>query len=292
MAMSARFTSVRGTILAEKRGGARRTLVPDRVGSVVALVDSSQTVTVTYNYWPYGEIRSSTGTAHTPFRFVGNRGYYQNEGDVIYVRQRSYASKNARWLSVDPIRIGNHYQYAWSSPTTYVDPSGLHPCAVPCIACAPCAVDMFLVCSDCGTDACCWNKCVTGVWNELPWYIKLACGAACVGCIACFAVLAASAAVAACRPPVRPPGPSYPAPPARPPQQPTRAPRGPCPEGPATPWLACMGGCLLGCPVEASPRYVLCFIMCQAKCAKLGGAPPGHDIRRYKPSPGDWPSLN
>src|SRR5437588_9857996 len=72
-----RYTTINGEIIAEKRDGVRRLYVPDPLGSTVALLDSMQTQTDTFSYWPYGEERTRTGTTPTPFRFVGTAGYYR-----------------------------------------------------------------------------------------------------------------------------------------------------------------------------------------------------------------------
>jgi hypothetical protein len=71
MAMKARYTVINGEVIAEKRTGVRRLYVPNPLGSTVALLDNTQAKTDTFEYWPYGEERSRTGTTATPFRFLG-----------------------------------------------------------------------------------------------------------------------------------------------------------------------------------------------------------------------------
>src|SRR5262249_41188598 len=104
MPMKARYTVLDGEVLAEKRGGARHALVPDPLGSTVALLDSSQAITDTFAYWPYGEERSRTGTTATPFRFVGTLGYFRDAPARIYARARYLRSTVGRWLTPDPSR--------------------------------------------------------------------------------------------------------------------------------------------------------------------------------------------
>ncbi|MGI8922780.1 MAG: RHS repeat domain-containing protein [Fimbriimonadales bacterium] len=112
-------------MIAEKRGGVRRTYVPDPLGSTVALLDNTQTKTDTFTYWPYGELNARTGTTPTPFQFVGTLGYYA-ETNRNYVRSRFLQPATARWLSEDPLRDSWHwYAYCENSPLTQVDPSGL-----------------------------------------------------------------------------------------------------------------------------------------------------------------------
>ena len=42
-------------MVAQERGGVRHQLVPDPLGSTVALYDAAGTKTDTFSYWPYGE---------------------------------------------------------------------------------------------------------------------------------------------------------------------------------------------------------------------------------------------
>jgi hypothetical protein len=154
------YTVIEGEIISENRGGTERDYVPDPLGSTVALLDSTQTKTDTFAYWPYGEERSRVGTAATPFRFVGTSGYSRHSDSHIYVRARYLGCTSARWRTVDPYhmhkraglsnsrtasrdslnagrrasyltvaltstRIINNFAYSVNSPTNHVDPSGL-----------------------------------------------------------------------------------------------------------------------------------------------------------------------
>ncbi len=64
--MTARVTSANGRIVAETRGGVRKYHQHDALGSTIPLINDAGTVTDTYTYWPYGEIRTSTGTTVNP----------------------------------------------------------------------------------------------------------------------------------------------------------------------------------------------------------------------------------
>lgn len=57
MPMKARYTTIDGEIVAQKRNGVRKSYVPDPLGSTIALLDNTQTQTDTFAYWPYGETR-------------------------------------------------------------------------------------------------------------------------------------------------------------------------------------------------------------------------------------------
>ena len=98
------------------------------------MMDNTQTITDTFNYWPYGDIQSRTGTTATPFQFVGTRGYYKDSASINtkqYVRARHYEVAKCRWMTQDPIGFDgldwNVYRYVASNPKTWTDESGLKP---------------------------------------------------------------------------------------------------------------------------------------------------------------------
>src|SRR5258708_941623 len=115
MAMKTRYTTVNGEVIAEKRSGVRHEYVPDPLGSTIALVDATQAQTDTFAYWPYGEIRTRTGTTVTPLQYVGTAGYYRDSASRTYVRARMLNTQQGRWLTPDPIgfvgRDYNLYRY-------------------------------------------------------------------------------------------------------------------------------------------------------------------------------------
>jgi RHS repeat-associated protein len=133
MAMKTRYTTINGRIIAEKRDGVRKLYVPDALGSTAALANSTQTLTDTFSYWPYGEERLRTGTATTPLRFVGTAGYAQSASGSSYVRARHLSGRTAKWMTEDPwMSTSRHiasYVYARNSPTTLTDPTGLRVAA-------------------------------------------------------------------------------------------------------------------------------------------------------------------
>ncbi len=51
-----------GRIVGEKRGGVYHSHQHDALGNTIALINDSATLTNTYTYWPYGELRTSTGS--------------------------------------------------------------------------------------------------------------------------------------------------------------------------------------------------------------------------------------
>ncbi len=100
-------------------------------------------------YWPYGEVRSRTGSTPTKFLFAGTLGYFADGLTRLYVRARHYLAQAARWLTADPLWPGRlpaplktvlsvaaprmrtpappAYGYAWEAPVEYVDSSGRRP---------------------------------------------------------------------------------------------------------------------------------------------------------------------
>ena len=132
MAMKVCYTVVNGQIVSENRGGVKRDYVPDPLGSTVALLDNTQTITDTFNYWPYGDEVSRTGTSATPFHFVGTLGYYKDSASINvkqYVSFHHLDAAKCRWLTEDPIGYWggdvNLYRYVRNRAVSKTDPSGL-----------------------------------------------------------------------------------------------------------------------------------------------------------------------
>jgi RHS repeat-associated protein len=129
----ASFLTMDGEILSQTRDGVQRDYLNDPLGSVAALLDSNQTVTDTFDYWPYGEERSRTGTTTTPHRYVGALGYYTEESGRIYVKVRHYQPEVGQWMSRDPLWPSESaYLYVEGNPTNWTDPSGMAPQILGC----------------------------------------------------------------------------------------------------------------------------------------------------------------
>ena len=126
MAMAVVYTRFAGQIVSENRGGVTREYLSDPLGSTIALASSSA-ITDTWDYWPYGEVMSRTGTNPTPFTFVGTLGYFKDLLDkLFYVRARHYQPNYGRWLTVDPLWPDERpYGYANGTPVSSVDITGM-----------------------------------------------------------------------------------------------------------------------------------------------------------------------
>lgn len=99
MTMKVRYTSISGQILAVCRGASRTEFVPDLVGSVIAMVDNTQSVSDTFSYWPYGEIRVRTGDNPSRLQFRGTSGYYALGGNGEAKLGGVFLTDTGRWTS-------------------------------------------------------------------------------------------------------------------------------------------------------------------------------------------------
>lgn len=159
-----------GELLSENRSGTKRDHVPDPLGSTEALLDSSQTKTDTFTYWPYGEVKTRTGTNTTPFQYVGTRGYFQDSSTKAYVRARYLDVQKGRWLTRDPLfSLLSPYEYSGNSPLVMFDPSGKSPLDLACLVYpgGPCAYAKAL-----GDDLHNWGGvvCCNGQKFVCSWY--------------------------------------------------------------------------------------------------------------------------
>jgi RHS repeat-associated protein len=133
MAMSVVYSNFCGMVVSETRGGVESDYVSDPLGSTVGLMNSVGTMTDRWEYWPYGEVISHTGSSTTPLTFLGVLGYFKDILDkFFYVRARHLRVDLARWLTVDPLwPIEPPYSYVRNSPVNSIDPTGLWRAPLP-----------------------------------------------------------------------------------------------------------------------------------------------------------------
>jgi len=96
----------------------------DANGNVAQLVDTNGAKTATYEYDPFGRLRSSSGD--NPFKF--STKYFDDESELAYYGYRYYSPEMGRFVSRDPIgeRGGEHLsRFVDNNPITYFDPHGL-----------------------------------------------------------------------------------------------------------------------------------------------------------------------
>ena len=104
-------------------------------GDIIAILNTSGEVVVTYEYDPWGNILSTSGSlastlgADNPFRYRGY--YYDNESGLYYLQTRYYDAAVGRFINADGFTstgqgfLGNNmYAYCLNNPISYTDPSG------------------------------------------------------------------------------------------------------------------------------------------------------------------------
>jgi RHS repeat-associated protein len=97
----------------------------DRLGSTVALANSSGEIGTAYTYDPFGATTASGPSSSNPFQFTGR----ENDGTGLqYNRARYYNPATTRFISQDPSGFNgsgsNLYWYANGDPLDFIDPSG------------------------------------------------------------------------------------------------------------------------------------------------------------------------
>jgi RHS repeat-associated protein len=99
----------------------------DHLGSVRDVIDAgSGAVVGSFDYTPYGQIASSSGTAVPDYLYAGLR--FDPLQALYYSKTRAYDPASGHWLNRDPIGEQgglNLYGYVLGNPLSYADASGL-----------------------------------------------------------------------------------------------------------------------------------------------------------------------
>ncbi len=103
-----------------------RALLPDALGSTVALGDGAGTLQTQYTYEPFGYATAAGQANSSSYKYTGR----EDDGSgLFYYRARYYHPRLQRFIAEDPIGfLGgdfNVYGYVRNSPTMLVDPDGL-----------------------------------------------------------------------------------------------------------------------------------------------------------------------
>jgi RHS repeat-associated protein len=99
-------------------------LVPDALGSTVALLDENGDISGGYAYDVYGSSVSEGDVRGNDIKFAG---LIDDDNGLYYNNARYYQPKSARFVSADPIGLNggiNDYAYVDGDPVNNVDPSG------------------------------------------------------------------------------------------------------------------------------------------------------------------------
>ncbi len=104
--------------------------LPDALGSVRQLADSSAQVALARGYMPYGEVLWSAGEGGSVYGFTGEA--FDASVGLVFLRARYMSPGLGMFLSKDKAAVnmmqpsdGGVYLYANANPTNYADPSGL-----------------------------------------------------------------------------------------------------------------------------------------------------------------------
>ncbi len=127
-----------GEVMGFEQTGVYRDLFSDPQGSVAYHLTNFHLTSASTTYWPYGRIRSRTGSIDIPFHYIGAYGYYRDTRaftDTIqgryYVRARYYTPYFGQWTTVDPLWPQEPaYAYVRGNPINQVDPSGRNPALI------------------------------------------------------------------------------------------------------------------------------------------------------------------
>jgi len=92
-----------GEVVGHVKGSEKRDYIVDHLGSVVAYLNSSQTLTDQFEYWPYGETIAEVEAGTEPFLWVGSLGYFRENDLRTYIRAREYRQDLGSWMQLDPL---------------------------------------------------------------------------------------------------------------------------------------------------------------------------------------------
>ena len=123
------FVQVNGKTYEKLNGSMAVFFHCDSLGTVLALSDSSGTVTDTYEDDPFGKSLTHNGTSVNAYQFVGGYGVRNVSQNRSIMGVRMYDAELGRFVQKDPIGFWggdiNLYRYAKNNPLSSIDASGL-----------------------------------------------------------------------------------------------------------------------------------------------------------------------
>jgi RHS repeat-associated protein len=127
-----RYVYGQGLISREADGGAWQSYVFDGLGSTLALVDASGTVTDRFAYSVFGSVLARQGATTDPFLYHGRYGVADFGLGPVLMRSRAYQPTVMRFTARDILygnsaapQTQNRYAFALGDPADLIDPLGL-----------------------------------------------------------------------------------------------------------------------------------------------------------------------
>jgi len=117
-----------GTLLMVRQNNTSYFTCLDGNKNISDYVDSNGSVVAHYEYSPFGQITSVTGSLKDDFEYRFSSEYFDSETDLVYYNFRYYSPQLGRWLSRDPVgeRGGwNLYIFVRNNSVNFVDRLGL-----------------------------------------------------------------------------------------------------------------------------------------------------------------------
>ena len=128
------FYDANGYPYALKLNGTTYYYITNLQGDVMYLIDTNENTVASYEYDPYGNIVSATGTMAqiNPLRYRGY--YYDAETGLYYLQSRYYSPSMGRFINADAYiatgqgTVGNNmFAYCLNNPVNMVDFAGDYP---------------------------------------------------------------------------------------------------------------------------------------------------------------------
>ncbi|UDQ98449.1 RHS repeat-associated core domain-containing protein [Lentisphaerota bacterium WC36G] len=102
----------------------------DGNGNIVKYVDETSNLVASFEYTPFGALKSESGSMVDELHYRFSTKYFDNNTNLIVYRYRNYNPQTGKWLKRDPIEEQggyNLYGFVGNNPIDYIDLLGLYP---------------------------------------------------------------------------------------------------------------------------------------------------------------------